>query len=1501
MILLTKPSSLHQSIVVFLLCSFVLLPANHVEAQTENTYRLRSDEPKIEWIEKMYAASPDPGIVMALYNDYYSKHAFVKNQHTQYYKRWISGLGKTPKPDPVNDPVYLRKYEDLKSRRMPAQWTPIGPFDWDHDAAGKSYAPGSAHIYTVEQSFSNPDVLYAGTANAGIWKSIDHGLSWDPLTDNLLTASVTAIEINPSNNDIVYAGLLQSVYKTVNGGSSWNQTGDIAFQSLSLGVKDIRCHPDEPYRVFAATSGGLFRSVNSGSSWSNIMSGDILEIEFHPANPDTIYIVRRSGPITEFFRSLNGGNTFIQFTAGWPSPNVGAGEHQERTEIAVTPDAANNIYALATGSANGGSGLYGIYKSTDLGANWTFTCCGPGPGGPPGPTNQNLMGWSDQGLDDGGQYYYDLAFAVSPYNKDSMWVCGVNLWVSGNEGSSFVCPAAWSHSNKPNYVHADIHDLHYMETTGELWLAGDGGIFYSNDRGAHFYRRNNGVLGSDFWGFGQGYWNGDIMLGGAYHNGTLLKENDVYLNGWLCTDGGDGVGGYVNPGYDKQVYSWFNIKDLKSDRTVQPVTRDYYYQPNSTYITGQSSDLLFHPHYYGTWYTGSGTRLYITRDNGYSYDEVYNFGVNVAAMDLSLSDPSVIYACTFPGWWDKKRIYRSMNGGNTWTEITPAASVINNADDWIPYDIAVDPSDPLKIWIARVSMYGDYPNYNGYSVFSSSNGGNTWTNISGLELNGQYPTNMVHQRGTNGGLYVGTRKGVYYRNAAMPDWDLYNHGLPARIHSAKMATWYRKGRIRNATDRSVWESPFYEPSEPIAIPAIQKQFLFCNRDTAYFTDVSVLNESNAVWAWNFPGGIPSTSTLRNPKVVYPFPGIYDVSLSVTDVNGSDTKVIEDMVIVDNRCEIDTTPGGALRQVNHPDHVKIKDIDISTQTLTITAWIKPSGIQSEYASLFMNDGTAAGLNFRENNNTLAYHWPGGQWWWDSNLTVPPDQWSYVAMVVQPGSVTLYVNGYSATHNIAIEAVDLDDVRIGSYQGWEGRTFRGDMDEVCIWTRALSQDEIRLQRHLIKDPVEDPSIAAYYQFDEGIYSGNIIDKVNGKDGFINGNAAIVPSFASVGSGTSEILNINSPGFIPFLNGGDIGIEFGLTHPGGKVVVSHLWIQPDTLPGTLIPEGGHWIINNYGINQSFSQIEKMSFQKCGSLSQQMAEDFHFNLYTRSSNDFGPVWKQVIPDTTLSFAGVHAVVEFIDLPAITSFSQFLVMRDQVPSGNADIVISNPDNITTTVVGGESISLLMHTEDQGLAMPNIAATTLHAIGSPSMGQFAFLTDSASLIYFNGNAWIKLQHNARLQDQAQIAPSGAVTVSIPQVNSGPSYMLNLANGLVKMPGFSSADISTIHHPAGGMLVFDTTIGKPRFFNGDQWKILSGIATTLPVSADQPIALVGMAVNQDYKHPLSVLELSPLGGKALQLPTVDPQDIFSPVAGLVCYNPSNSSVMLYDGIRWNTLQ
>ena len=76
--------------------------------------------------------------------------------------------------------------------------------------------------------------------------------------------------------------------------------------------------------------------------------------------------------------------------------------------------------------------------------------------------------------------------------------------MSGNGGTSFTCPSKWSHSYKPNYVHADIHDINYYNHTKELWIACDGGILYSADNGTNFQIRNVGSTGTVFGGVGQG-------------------------------------------------------------------------------------------------------------------------------------------------------------------------------------------------------------------------------------------------------------------------------------------------------------------------------------------------------------------------------------------------------------------------------------------------------------------------------------------------------------------------------------------------------------------------------------------------------------------------------------------------------------------------------------------------------------------------------------------------------------------------------------------------------------------------------------------------------------------------------------------------------------------------------------------------------------------------------------------------------------------------------------
>lgn len=873
-----------------------------LSAQLEQS-RYTSDPAGLpEWVQMMYAPDADPGAVQAAYDAYYSTNRFEKNSHTQYFKRWKRQLGHDLVPKEAqqradyanNMHAYLNATEELAGSRA-ANWNCIGPFDWDHGAVAKSYACGAAHAYTVEQATTDGNIVFAGTANSGVWKSTDKGLNWTNVTKTMLVGQVYSVEIDFTNANTVWFGAEGKLYKTTDGGTNWNIIGDATFNSVTHTIRDIVLHPVNNLKLFVCSDQGLYRSDNGGTTFTQVQTGTWQELEFKPGDPTIVYAVKQTGVVTQFWRSTDSGNSFTQMTTGWPAPT--SPDEQERTEIAVSAAAPNNVYALCTGAANGGSGLYGVYKSTDSGSSWTFQCCGTGPGGVPSPTNFNLMGWDDGGQDDGGQYYYDLAFAVDPANANKLSACGVNRWVSTDGGISFTCPAKWSHSNKVDYVHADIHDMRYYGA--EIWLANDGGIFYSNDAGATFNRRMFGIAGTDFWGFGAGGWTGSqVMLGGCYHNGTLLKDNNVYTNGWVSTDGGDGMRGFVHPQYDRRALSDYGYKTLSGDRTVNNANTGWDKQPNADYITGHSSEVVWHPNQVNTAFVGNGSALLRTDDNGASFVQVKDFGEYVTSIEVAFSDPNYIYVCTYLGWWDTKKVWRSIDGGANWTDITPTSAQLNG-NTWLPYDIAVSGTDPQTIWLVRTSQYGDYPNHDGYVAFKSVNGGTNWTNITTANLNGEWPTNIAHQLGSSGGLYIGTRRAVYYRSDATGAWSLWNAGLPAKIFSTRMLINYRDQKIRNATDRSVWESALEAAAPPVANFAADKRTVTCLAPMVQFWDNSALSGTGATWSWSFPGGSPSTATNRSPLVTYGSPGVYDVSLTVTDANGTSTRTITGFITYAN--------------------------------------------------------------------------------------------------------------------------------------------------------------------------------------------------------------------------------------------------------------------------------------------------------------------------------------------------------------------------------------------------------------------------------------------------------------------------------------------------------------------------------------------------------------------------------------------------------------------------
>ncbi len=1463
-------------------------------AQVEFKYK-SNDIP--EWAKEMYKDHPNDGKVVDLYQAYYKVNRFVKNEHTQYYKRWMRNMSRKVEHSSKNN----RK--PSSANRMP-DWTCIGPIDWDHDAAGKSYAPGSAHVYTVEQSISNEDILYAGTANAGIWKTIDHGENWTSVTHDLDVNQVYAIEIDNTNADIVYAAMFGTIMKSMDGGLTWINTGDATFQSTSIFVRDIVSDPNNPLVILAACDQGLYRTDDGGISWTQISTDFHLEIEFHTTDSNIVYAVSRDAndgnqddDHTYFHKSIDNGVTFTNYTNGWPS----GGDHQRRTEISVSPDRPNMVYAHATGSGNGGSGLFGIYKSADEGETWTFECCGPQPAGLPdlATGNINIMAWAQDGSDNGGQYYYDVAFGVSPTNADSIFALGVNQWISADEGSTFTCPAAWSHSNALGYVHADNHDFHYYEHSNEIWIANDGGIFLSVDNGASYTRKVKGIAGTDFWGFDTGFWEGNIMLGGAYHNGTLLREDSVYINNWICTDGGDGTIGRVHPARPKNVHSWFNIKDLQSDRLIAPKTRGHIHKMNGSYPIGSDSDILYHPEYYDTYWVGSGNSIWKTEDNGFSFTQVYDFGAEVVSMDFSYADIKVMYAVTWPGWWDKKQLYKSTDAGATWNIITPPESILVHRY-WVPYDVVADPMNPDKVTIARTSMY--HESLNGAEILESLDGGSTWTDVTG-SLDDRSITNMVAHQGIEGGLFVGTRKEVYYKDASMSDWVDISSDLPVSISSEKLVPWYRKQLIRNGTNQSVWERSFTANSNRvIARPSLQMDFIFCTRDSIYFRDMSVMSETDASWSWTIEGPETITSTEQNPTFALECQGIYDVTLTVTDIYGTDTKSIPNMFVVLNDCDDNPDPYKALNTYESGDYINFDNEDWTITNFTVSAWVRPNGIQNDYTGIFMSDGDAAGFNFKNGNNSLAYHWPGGSWSWNSGLIVEPGTWSHIAMTVAPSGVTLYVNGIASKHTTSISQVDINSFKIASYKGWNSRNYRGSIEEVCIWDRTLSQDEIRSGRHLVKDPSSDPTIIAYFKFNDD--SGMAWDEVSRTNGTPSGNAAMLASNAPVGLGVSDLLSVDGLGTYDFSNSQTKLIFDSGTSPDGEIVVTHIVNAPTVKPTfdqSLI--AGYYVINEYPeINPSTPLPQEIHFQSTGVMSNYMATNSILAMHTRGQNEGSNSWSSLsIPSYEL-ISGLSGQIRLTDASPITSYGQIALGRNKFADAAGNVTVKTDALISSLVEGGTSVELSLVAPSQAFAIPSMTDIEIQGIGSPIAGSVIYDNVLKSIVYFDGTSWNMAVAKATFDTPKGSAPTPSTSVSLASLpQQGTVLNLSEVQGTLILPQYSSADLVNIETPTKSMIIYNTDENKIQVYGNAKWQSIFSEALSYSVGMGSATPINGIGIGLNEIHPTAALEITSANYKTLSLPVGDHREQNDAVAGSIIYSVVYDSFMVFDGELWNKVK
>jgi hypothetical protein len=201
-------------------------------------------------------------------------------------------------------------------------------------------------------------IIWVGSATGGVWKSVNEGTTIEPVFDEMPTASIGDIAIDPKNPEVVWVGTGEAnifrssnagcgVFKTTDGGKTWNLMGLENTHTIGR----IRIHPENTDIVYVASPGhewtpneerGLYKTVDGGKTWTKILNVNqntgVFDLVLDPRDPNTLYAttwermrLKWNDPRTfsdtrncGVWKSTDAGKTWKEINTGLPTRSTGA-------------------------------------------------------------------------------------------------------------------------------------------------------------------------------------------------------------------------------------------------------------------------------------------------------------------------------------------------------------------------------------------------------------------------------------------------------------------------------------------------------------------------------------------------------------------------------------------------------------------------------------------------------------------------------------------------------------------------------------------------------------------------------------------------------------------------------------------------------------------------------------------------------------------------------------------------------------------------------------------------------------------------------------------------------------------------------------------------------------------------------------------------------------------------------------------------------------------------
>ncbi|WP_189362174.1 WD40/YVTN/BNR-like repeat-containing protein [Algibacter mikhailovii] len=688
--------------------------------------------------------------------------------------------------------------QDIQAQKTKKEDTqPLDEFNID-SLKWRSIGPSltSGRISDVAVNPSNPFEYYVATSAGGVWKTINSGVSYEPIFDDEGSYSIGCITIDPNNSNVIWVGTGENnnqrsvsygdgIYKSLDGGKTWTNMG----LKTSEHIGRIIVNPENSNEIYVAAIGplwskggerGLYKTIDGGQTWEAILTVDehtgVNDVQMDPRNPNVLYastFQRRrhvftyvgGGPGSGIHKSTDGGITWTEINSGLPETELG------RIGLGISPANPEIIYAIVEAADAKG----GFYASTNRGASWE-------------KRGDHVTS---------GNYYQEII--ADPIDENTIY--SMDTWMSASHdgGKTF---------NKVGEVtkHVDNHCMWIDPNNNKHWLVGcDGGMYETFDAAKTWDFKEN-IPVTQFYKVAVDndypFYN---VYGGTQDNFSFGGPSRVLTNhgitnfDWFITQGGDGFESQIDPENPNIVYaqSQYGVLvryDKKSGEKlgIQPSER----ANENSYRFNWDAPLAVSKHASGRLYFAAN-KVFRSNDYGNSWDvisedltqqidrnklKVFDRIVSIDAVAkngstslygsiVALSESPIDENLIAIGT-DDGLIQITENGGTTWRAITnisgaPNQSYINS--------VYLSKHDVNVMYVAfNHHKYGDFKPY----IFKSNNKGKTWTSISANlpEKGSVYAIEEDHI--DKNLIFCGTEYGAFFSPNQGQRWKQLSSGLP---------------------------------------------------------------------------------------------------------------------------------------------------------------------------------------------------------------------------------------------------------------------------------------------------------------------------------------------------------------------------------------------------------------------------------------------------------------------------------------------------------------------------------------------------------------------------------------------------------------------------------------------------------------------------------------------------------------------------------------------------